>query len=127
QVVAGEHVEFAAGQHLGPGAEPVAVKAGRVADADHAGAPAAPSPAGPPASWPVGPAAPSPAGPVAPSPTGWPAAGDRPDPGGPAKAWATSSQVSATEPVVRRARSLRCRRCVTNKQKSRAGPSTRSA
>ena len=97
QVVAGQHVQLAAREHLGPRVEPVAVEAGRVSDPQRLGHECVP---------------------------------DRlargPPPGGPAKACAMSSQASATGPVAVRARSLRCARWVTRRQKSRAGPSTRS-
>ncbi|MDH6518333.1 hypothetical protein M2159_004626 [Streptomyces sp. SAI-090] len=50
----------------------------------------------------------------------------RPAPGGPAKAWAMSSQRSASWPWAIRARSLRWARWVTRRQRSRAGPVTQS-
>src|SRR5262249_61119857 len=52
--------------------------------------------------------------------------GSRPRPGGPANACATSSHSRATAPVAVRPRSSRGRRCVTRRQKSSAGPVSRS-
>src|SRR6185437_9133801 len=95
EVVAGEHVDVAAVQLLGEGAEPVAVEPGRVGDAQRGhGAPA----------------------------SNWP--GARPGPDGPAKACAMSSQASASGPIATNRRSARCRRWVTSRQKSSAGPVT---
>lgn len=100
EVVAGEDVELAAGEHLAHGFETVAVEAGGVAYAEgrrvalgsrHRVAPF----------------------------------GARPLPGGPAKAWAMSSHWSASGPSARRARSVRWARWVTRRQKSMAGPVTR--
>ena len=53
-----------------------------------------------------------------------PPVGPRPSPGGPAKAWAMSSQRSASGPVATRSRSSRWRRWVTRRQKSYADPRT---
>lgn len=102
EVVAGEDVEGAAGEHLAYGVEAVAVEAGGVAD------PEGPGGGG--------------AGHRLPSCS---ARGRRPGPGGPAKAWAMESHWSASCPSAVTARSARWARWVTRRQKSRSGPVTR--
>src|SRR5262245_1215158 len=94
EVVAGEHVDRAAVDHLPRRREPVAVEAGTVGDPDRA----------PHAS-----------------------ALARPGPGAPAKACAMETHSFATGPCTVRWVSSTWRRWVTVRQKSSAGPSTRSA
>lgn len=99
EVVTGEEVQLTAGEHLAEGVEAVAVEAGGVAYAEGGDG-----------------------GGHCPAPFGF---GGRPVPGGPAKAWAMSSQRSASGPTASTARSVRWARWVTRRQKSRAGPVTR--
>ena len=53
---------------------------------------------------------------------GGPPSGRRPVPAAPAKAWAIAIHSMAAGPSMTRARSLRCLRWVTSRQKSSAGP-----
>ena len=99
QVVAGQHVDRAAVDHLPGGAE-----AGRRRS---------------PSSWRCGPAAGGRHQAVA---HGWPPASGRAPGRGPANAWAMASHCCATGPSTARARSSRCRRWVTSRQKSSAVP-----
>src|SRR5690606_9602140 len=98
EVVAGDDVEARrALEELAQGGEPVAVEPGAVADEER---------------------------PVSDS-RHQATLGARPPPAGPAKHWAMSSHVSAIAPAASRSVSARLTRCVTSRQKSRAGPVTR--
>ena len=99
QVVAGDHVDRSAVEHLAHGRQAVAVEPRAVGDDQRFGRRA-------------GRAARGVAHHVA------PLVGVRPEPGGPANAWAMSSHRSASAPVATRSRSSRWRRWVTSRQKS---------
>ncbi len=111
EVVTGEDVEGAAGEHLAQGVEAVAVETGGVADAEGGGRGRGGRGLGHGRAPPADPAPP----------------GARPVPGGPANAWAMSSHRSASAPSARRARSARWARWVTRRQRSSAAPVTRWA